>query len=145
VLERALATVVDRVAAEHGRRRRLLAGGKSMGGRIASQAMARAALVPAPTGLVFFGYPLHPPGKPDQRRDGHLAASAAPLLFLHGTRDPFGTPAEMEALVSRLPEARLELIEGGDHSLVARKRQDPTGASIERALDLAADFAGATH
>jgi predicted alpha/beta-hydrolase family hydrolase len=116
------------------------AGGKSMGGRIASQVAARRALAPAPSGLVFFGYPLHPPGKPEQRRDRHLPDIAAPMLFLHGTRDPFGSPDEMRALVARLPHASLELIDGGDHSLTAPKRQDPTGGALERAMDLAAAF-----
>jgi predicted alpha/beta-hydrolase family hydrolase len=118
----------------------MFAGGKSMGGRIASQVAAQQGLDPAPAGLVFFGYPLHPPGKPDQRRDRHLPRISAPMLFLHGTRDPFGSPDEMRALVSALPGATLELIEGGDHSLVAPKRQNPAGASLERALDVAASW-----
>lgn len=116
------------------------AGGKSMGGRIASQAAARGLFDPAPSGLVFFGYPLHPPGRPDQRRDRHLPKISVPILFLHGTRDPFGSPDEMRSLVDALPTAQLELIEGGDHSLVATKRADPAGQSVERALDLAAAF-----
>ena len=57
---------------------------------------------PAPAGLVFFGYPLHPPGKPAQRRDKHLPQITAPMLFLHGTRDPFGSPDEMRELVAGL-------------------------------------------
>jgi uncharacterized protein len=114
------------------------AGGKSMGGRIASQTAAKADLAPAPAGLVFFGYPLHPPGRPGQRRDRHLAAVPAPMLFLHGTRDPFGSPEEMRALVEGLPRATLELLDDGDHSLVARKRQDRDGRLLERAMDVAA-------
>ena len=114
----------------------MFAGGKSMGGRIASQSAARGGFDPAPAGLVFFGYPLHPPGKPAQRRDKHLPAIAAPMLFLHGTRDPFGSPDEMRELVATLPSATLEVIDGGDHSLVAPKRQDPD--SLVRAIDLAA-------
>jgi predicted alpha/beta-hydrolase family hydrolase len=117
------------------------AGGKSMGGRMASQVAAKQAFVPPPAGLVYFGYPLHPPGKPDQRRDKHLASIEAPMLFLHGTRDPFGSPDEMTALVKTLGErARLEVIDGGDHSLVAPKRQDPKGASVEHAMDIAAKW-----
>ncbi len=116
----------------------MFAGGKSMGGRIASQAAAKNVLDPAPAGLVCFGYPLHPPGKPAQRRDKHLPAIAAPMLFLHGTRDPFGSPDEMRALVGVLLGATLEIIEGGDHSLAAPKRQDPGGASLDRAMDVAA-------
>jgi predicted alpha/beta-hydrolase family hydrolase len=120
----------------------VFAGGKSMGGRIASQLAARGGFDPAPAGLVFFGYPLHPPGKPGQRRDRHLASIDAPLLFLHGTRDPFASPDEMRGLVAGLSRATLEFIDGGDHSLVAPKRQDPEAASLERAMDLAAAFVG---
>ena len=117
----------------------MFAGGKSMGGRIASQVAAAGGFDPAPAGLVFFGYPLHPPGKPEQRRDAHLPKIASPMLFLHGTRDPFGSPDEMRA-VTAMPggRARLEIIEGGDHSLVAPKRTDPK--SLERAIDIAAQW-----
>ena len=83
----------------------LIAAGKSMGGRIASQVAASGGFDPAPSGLVFFGYPLHPPAKPAQRRDKHLPQITAPMLFLHGTRDPFGSPDEMRALVT-VPAAR---------------------------------------
>jgi predicted alpha/beta-hydrolase family hydrolase len=138
VLEAAFAKIwTETAAAAPGR---LFAGGKSMGGRIASQAAARALLDPVPAGLVFFGYPLHPPGKPGQRRDGHLAKIAAPLLFIHGARDPFGSPDEMRDLAGRLPNARLELIADGDHSLVRPKRADPKGTSLDYALDVAASW-----
>jgi predicted alpha/beta-hydrolase family hydrolase len=120
--------------------RAVFAGGKSMGGRISSQAAAERIFDPSPAGLVFFGYPLHPPGKPAMRRDRHLAAVGLPMLFLHGTRDPFGTPEELGVLTSGLPGSTLELIEGGDHSLVAAKRADPAGVSLERALDRAASW-----
>ncbi len=138
VLEEAFANVWRSVASTSSGT--LFAGGKSMGGRIASQLAARGGFEPAPAGLVFFGYPLHPPGKPHERRDRHLPHVGVPMLFLHGTRDPFGTPEEMEELVSSLPLATLEIIDGGDHSLVALKRQDPGGESLERALDRAAAF-----
>ena len=105
-----------------------------------AQATAAGLFEPPPAGLLFFGYPLHPPGKPDQRRDKHLPAIAVPMLFIHGTRDPFGSPEEMRALVDELPTARLHLVEEGDHSLVTPKRQDPTGARLEHALDVAAEF-----
>jgi predicted alpha/beta-hydrolase family hydrolase len=138
VLEEAFQTAWR--GATHGATGRLFAGGKSMGGRIASQAAARGLFEPAASGLVFFGYPLHPPGKPDQRRDRHLTRIQLPMLFLHGTRDPFGSPEEMQALAEGLPIATLHLIEGGDHSLVSTKRADPSGQSIEGALDIAAEF-----
>lgn len=140
VLEAAFASVwreAHEAAARDGRRPRAwFAGGKSMGGRISSQTAAKSGFDPAPTGLIFFGYPLHPPGKPEQRRDAHLPAIGVPMMFLHGSKDPFGTPDEMTALIAGLPGARLELVEGGDHSLETRKK----GASIDPVLDLAAGF-----
>jgi predicted alpha/beta-hydrolase family hydrolase len=144
VLEDAFRSVWEDVVRERSREdralSRLFAGGKSMGGRIASQVAARRAFIPAPAGLIFFGYPLHPPGKPSQRRDRHLSGLDAPMLFLHGTRDPFGSPAEMRPLAESLPRASLHLIDGGDHSLQAPKRGDPGGASVAHAMDLAAEW-----
>ena len=137
ILEARFIDVWRRTAA--GARGPMFAGGKSMGGRIASQVAARGGFDPAPAGLVFFGYPLHPPGRPEQRRDAHLPNIQVPMLFLHGTRDPFGSPEEMTALVAGLgARARLDIIDGGDHSLVAPKRTDP--ASLQRAIDTAAQW-----
>jgi predicted alpha/beta-hydrolase family hydrolase len=116
----------------------MIAAGKSMGGRIASQVAAKGGFDPAPDGLIFFGYPLHPPGKPNQRRDAHLPDITVPMLFLHGTRDPFGTPDEMKALVAALPSATLHIVEGGDHSLVATKRTGARVDSVEQAVATAA-------
>lgn len=92
----------------------LFIGGKSMGGRIASQVAALGNLPLA--GLVFLGYPLHPPGKPAQRRDAHLPSITAPMLFVQGSRDAFGTTDEIRKLVPRLPRATLFEVEAGDHS-----------------------------
>ena len=135
-LEAAFVAVWSEVAASAPGR--VFAGGKSMGGRMASQAAARHGFSPAPAGLVFFGYPLHPPNKPAQRRDTHLPAIDAPMLFLSGTKDPFGSPEELRGLVDALPLATLRLLEGGDHSIVAGKRVDPEGHLLERAMDIAA-------
>jgi predicted alpha/beta-hydrolase family hydrolase len=143
VLEAAFATVWRDVVRES-KGARMFAGGKSMGGRISSQLAARGGFDPAPSGLVFFGYPLHPPGKPAQRRDRHLPAIEIPMLFLHGERDGFGSPDEMTALVGGLRHAELDLVAGGDHSLIAPKRQDPDGAAFERVLDRAATWIVAT-
>jgi predicted alpha/beta-hydrolase family hydrolase len=107
----------------------MYAGGKSMGGRIASQVAAAGRFTPAPAGLVFFGYPLHPPGNPEQRRDRHLPEITVPMLFLHGTRDPFGTKEEMRELIDELPTSTLSIVEGGDHSLVTG-RGKPVAASV---------------
>lgn len=107
----------------------MYAGGKSMGGRIASQVAAAGGFSPAPAGLVFFGYPLHPPGNPEQRRDRHLPQITVPMLFLHGSRDPFGTKEEMRELIDELPTSTLHIVEGGDHSLVVG-RAKPVAASV---------------
>jgi predicted alpha/beta-hydrolase family hydrolase len=101
----------------------LVTGGKSMGGRIASQVAAEGAIDPA--ALIFLGYPLHPPGKPTQRRDKHLPDVRAPMLFVQGTRDPFGTPAEIRRLLPNLAKgSRVHTVEGGDHSHGVPKRGD---------------------
>lgn len=97
----------------------LFIGGKSMGGRIASQAAAAQALGVA--GLIFLGYPLHPPGKPQQRRDGHLPSIAAPMLFVQGSRDTFGTADEIRDLLPRLERAELHVVDNGDHSFKVPK------------------------
>lgn len=89
-------------------------GGKSMGGRIASQVAAQGAA--GVSGLVFLGYPLHPPGKPLQRRDAHLPRIGEPQLFVQGSRDAFGTAAEIRELLKSLQRATLHEVEGGDHS-----------------------------
>jgi len=118
----------------------MIAAGKSMGGRIASQVAAAGGFDPAPAGLIFFGYPLHPPGKPAQRRDAHLPKIKVPMLFLHGTRDPFGTPDEMTTLAASLPSSKLHIVDGGDHSLVASKRASAGGDSVELAVATAAQW-----
>ena len=100
---------------------RLAIGGKSMGGRIASQVAAAGAGELA--GLVFLGYPLHPPGRSDRLRDAHLPAVKAPMLFVQGSRDAFGTPDELQPIIARLrPAAELYVVEGGDHSFKVPKR-----------------------
>ena len=118
----------------------MIAAGKSMGGRIASQVAAAGGFDPAPAGLIFFGYPLHPPSKPAQRRDAHLPKIKVPMLFLHGTRDPFGTPDEMTTLAASLPSSKLHIVDGGDHSLVASKRASAGGDSVELAVATAAGW-----
>jgi uncharacterized protein len=98
----------------------LVIGGKSMGGRIASQ-VAASGLVDV-AGLIFLGYPLHPPGKPDKLRRDHLSLIRAPMLFVQGSRDPFGTPDELRPIVKSLKAAvSIYAVEGGDHSLTVPK------------------------
>lgn len=103
---------------------RLVIGGKSMGGRMASHIAAQG--VETVDGLVFLGYPLHPPGKPDQRRDVHLPAIKERMLFVQGTRDPFGTADDIRALLPSLQHAELHEVAGGDHSFkVPGRKNDP--------------------
>jgi predicted alpha/beta-hydrolase family hydrolase len=134
VLEAAYREAWIEVARQHPAGTRLYLGGKSMGGRIATQVAAAGGLDPAPAGVVCVGFPLHPPGRAAQRRDRHLPALQPPILFVHGTRDPFGSPDEMRELAGWLPRATLVLVDGGDHSLVTTKRQDPEG-TFDAALD----------
>jgi predicted alpha/beta-hydrolase family hydrolase len=104
---------------------RLAIGGKSMGGRIASQVAAAGA--PDVAGLVLLGYPLHPPGKPDQLRDKHLPDIKAPMLFVQGSRDTFGTPDELRPIIKTLgAPAELYEVTGGDHSFKVLKRDGVT-------------------
>jgi predicted alpha/beta-hydrolase family hydrolase len=106
-------------------------GGKSMGGRIASQVAAQG--VEGVAGLVYLGYPLHPPGKPDQRRDKHLPDITLPMLFVQGTRDEFGTADDIRALLPRLnPGTRLFDVPDGDHSFKTRVKV--TGKKPEAVL-----------
>jgi predicted alpha/beta-hydrolase family hydrolase len=113
-------------------------GGKSMGGRIASMVAAKQEL-PVER-LVFFGYPLHPPGKPDKRRDAHLAHVRQPMLFVSGARDPFGSEREMRNLSKSLGASVL-VIPGGNHSIEVPKRSpEPQDAVDARVWDAAAAF-----
>src|SRR5256885_3311454 len=94
----------------------LVAGGKSFGGRMTSTAQAEAPL-PGVRGLLFLGFPLHPPGRPDDKRAEHLAQVRVPMPLLQGDRDQFADLTLLLPLVKRLGErATLHLIQGGDHS-----------------------------
>jgi uncharacterized protein len=146
---------------------RLVIGGKSMGGRIASQVAAESTGLTESTrpdeekqpakkmssrigsskkethdaidlaGLVFLGYPLHPPGRPEQLRDAHLKDVKAPMLFVQGSRDAFGTAEELRAVIRKHNLfATLYAIEGGDHSLKVSKSFGLTQPQIyESAMD----------
>jgi predicted alpha/beta-hydrolase family hydrolase len=109
-----------------------------MGGRIATQ-VAAADPPLSLDGLVMLGYPLHPPGKPQQRRDKHLPAIGRPMLFVQGTRDAFGTPAELTPIIGSLePASALHVVQNGDHSFKL-SRKDPAAqaaafADIQRAI-----------
>lgn len=98
----------------------LFASGKSFGGRMSSQFLA---LHPSPfvNGIIFYGFPLHPAGKPSIERAEHLKDLSMPMLFLQGTRDELATLNLIGEVCSKLPKARLVKIEGADHGFKAGK------------------------
>src|ERR1041385_2455090 len=103
----------------------LIAGGKSFGGRMTSQAQAIAPL-PGVRGLVFLGFPLHPPGKPSIERATHLSAIEVPMLFLQGTRDEFAELRRLRSVVRKLRRrATLHRIRGADHAFHVPARYKP--------------------
>jgi predicted alpha/beta-hydrolase family hydrolase len=108
----------------------LFIGGKSMGGRIASHIAAQGC--PGLRGLFFLGYPLHPPGAPDKRRDAHLPQIQEPMLFVQGSRDAFGSSEEIGALLPSLHHATLHVVPDGDHSFKVRAR---AGQKPDQVLD----------
>ncbi len=114
---------------------RLVIGGKSLGGRMASH--VGAAGLDGLAGLVFLGYPLHPPGQPEKPRAAHLARIRQPMLFVQGARDAFGTPEELAPILAPLgPAARVHVVEGGDHSFAVPKRSaGPQSEVFARAQD----------
>jgi uncharacterized protein len=111
----------------------LAIGGKSMGGRIASQIAAGGAGELA--GLVFLGYPLHSPGRPDRLRAAHLRNVRKPMLFVQGSRDAFGSPGELRPIIERLePPADLYVVESCDHSLKVLKSAGVGQQEVHRAV-----------
>jgi len=134
VLEACYRAVIASVHAQlPAAKRALFIGGKSMGGRIATQVAAADSALPI-VGLVLLGYPLHPPGRPTERRDKHLPAVGRPMLFVQGARDAFGTPAELAPVVESIgPSASIHVVAGGDHSLkLARKDPAAQAAAYDQ-------------
>lgn len=143
ILERAWREAIEAARADRSMRGLpLFIGGKSMGGRIASQVAASGDGVDDVRGLVFLGYPLHPPGKPEQRRDRHLPDVRLPMLFVQGSRDAFGTADEIRALLPSLPLAALFVVDGGDHSFKVPARIAKPDEVLRRVFDAAAAFVG---
>ena len=120
----------------------LLAGGKSLGGRMTSTAAGREAL-PGVRGLVFFGFPLHATGKPSDERGRHLFDVQLPMLFLQGTRDQLADLTLLRPLCDRLQgQARLHVIDGADHSFHVPKKSGRTDEDVLMELgQVAADWA----
>jgi len=112
----------------------LLAGGKSFGGRMTSSAQAKEPL-PGVRGLVFLGFPLHPPGRPGDQRAEHLTQVQIPMLFLQGTRDEFADLKLLRPVIERLgTRATLHLADGADHSFHVLKRSGRTDGEVLREL-----------
>ncbi len=110
--------------------KRVYIGGKSLGGRMASRVVADGERV---DGLVFLGYPLHPPGKPEKQRTAHFPEITVPSLFIQGTRDPLCDLALLRRALPKIPaQADLHLVEGGDHSFNVLKRTGVTQDEIWR-------------
>lgn len=119
----------------HGKfgRNALVIGGKSMGGRIASQIAAGD--VSDLAGLVLLGYPLHPPGRSEKLRARHLSGIRAPMLFVQGSRDAFGTPDELQPFITKLkPRVKLYVVEGGDHSFKVPKSSSLTQQEVHQTV-----------
>jgi uncharacterized protein len=120
--------------------RKLVIGGKSMGGRIASMVADDAAV----RGVVCLGYPFHPPGKVEKTRTKHLETLRTPTLILQGTRDSFGRAEEISGY-KLSPAIRIDWVEDGDHSFKPRARSGRTEAdNVRAAIALAAEFIAAT-
>ena len=107
----------------------LIAGGKSMGGRMTSQAQALEPL-PGVRGLAFIGFPLHPAKQPATKRADHLREVRIPMLFLQGTRDDLADLSLLTPIVQTLPGATLQVIDGADHSFHVLKRSGRTGEEV---------------
>jgi predicted alpha/beta-hydrolase family hydrolase len=121
VLEQAFREIVSN-AREWAPQPPLFIGGKSMGGRMATHLGAQG--LDGLKGIVALGYPLHPPGKPDQPRVAHLPSITAPTLIVQGERDTFGTPDELRPVIKTMTAlVTLHVIAGGDHSFTVRGRR----------------------
>jgi len=129
-------------AREHFGRPNVVIGGKSMGGRIATHlAAADDAHDLGVGGVVALGYPLHPPGKPEQLRTAHLPHVRVPMLIVQGERDPFGTPDELRPVLSTLSASvTLHVVEKGDHSLAPSRQKDKIAALYANIQDLIATW-----
>ena len=127
-LKSTFAAVVERARAELGNPKRLIIGGRSMGGRAASMLAADGYDA---SGLLLLAYPLHPPGQPEKLRDAHLASIRMPVLAFSGTRDPFCTRELMErALTTVTAPWDMRWIEGADHSFHVLKSSGTTDAAV---------------
>ena len=138
VLEQRFREVISEARSGDRQRRRLFIGGKSMGGRMATHLAAHGD-IEGLEGVIALGYPLHPPGKPDQPRTAHLPAITSPWLIVQGEHDVFGTPSELEPVIATMQApVTLHVVRGGDHSLKVRGR--PSEQVYEPLFDLITRF-----
>ncbi|MBL8021469.1 MAG: alpha/beta fold hydrolase [Leptospirales bacterium] len=138
LLEDTYKAVLEKVALETELKEPQIAlGGKSMGGRIATQIVSQTKCKK----VVLLGYPLHPPGAPEKLRDAHLYEIGAELLFISGDRDPFMTMKLFQPILKKLKRATLLTVEGGGHSLdVPKSSATPQATVYENAMDAIARF-----
>ena len=133
ILEASYREVIERVKDSEYHPKRVFVGGKSMGGRIASQVVAAGENV---DGLFFLGYPLHRPGQPDVLRDEHLYRIENPMLFVSGTQDQFAKKDLLDQVVEKLGnKAQIHWIEGGDHSFNTRQGKEAQTAIYREAME----------
>lgn len=139
-----VATVRSAVAtaSEHAGDLPLLAGGKSMGGRMTSTASSKDAL-PGVGGIAFFGFPLHPPGRASTERGDHLSDVGLPMLFLQGTRDKLADLDLLRPVLGQVrPAPKLHVIQGADHGFHVLKRSGRTDDEVlDEACDVFAEWA----
>jgi uncharacterized protein len=136
ILEKAFAEVVA-AARQWSEATRVFIGGKSMGGRMATH--LGAAHLDGLAGIVVFGYPLHPPGKPEQLRVQHLPSIKVPVLIVQGERDAFGSPAELKPAIDTMTaKVTLHVVARGDHSLSVTGRS--RAEALAEVLDLATEW-----
>ena len=124
LLEETWRAVINSIQPGYGK---LIVGGRSMGGRIASQVVAQGTKV---DGLALFAYPLNPPSNRAVSRDSHLPDISIPTLFCSGTRDNFATPADLTALCRKMPNAAFHELDGADHGFAVLKRSNRTREDI---------------
>lgn len=132
---------IDRVRAGLSGNQVLFIGGKSMGGRMASMLASEPQSSGMFAGTLCFGYPFHPPGKPDKLRVGHFAELWAPVCILQGTRDPFGKLDEVADLLTGERPVEMHWLDGGNHDFTPLKRSGKTQQElIEQAAWIASEF-----
>ena len=122
--------IIDFIKSHYIGESQIAIGGKSMGGRIATQIAGKVSC----SKIVVFGYPLHPPGKAEKLRDAHLYPIQQQILFIQGERDAFGNKLEMDPVVNKMKQARIFYIPQGNHSLKAPKKSGLDNKQLEETI-----------